>query len=369
MQKIITLPQIELNLENATVVELTARVGASLKGEDTLIVIETQKATAEVPCGETGYLRTFLIKDGDLVSVHDPLAVLTDDPHEAFQMPERGAAPIVTAPAASSEMISPPAAKPAAEDSERVRALPAARRRARELGVDLAMIKGSGPEGRISVEDVESQGGAGQWPGNGITPVSARRNALIAQMEAGQREIPQIAVLRFMDVSGIAARSEGTTFTSRLIYHVARAAKSHPALLTVLEDNQLKAGPADVAVAMDTASGLTAPVIRRGDEKSLAEIARALADLRKRAEENRLGREDLRDGRLAVTNLGMLGVDLFTPLVFAGQTAVLAVGRTVEVGDRSSAWFTLAVDHRVVDGAEAARFLATLQAAIRGETS
>lgn len=369
MQKIITLPQVELNLENATVVELVAKVGAALRGEDTLLVLETQKATVDVPAGETGFLRAFLVKSGDLVSVHDPLAVLTDDPHEAFQLPERAAAPIVTAPAARSEIISPPAAEPAAGDSERVRALPAARRRARELGVDLASIKGSGPQGRISVEDVESQTRTGQRPDTGVTTISARRKGLIAQMEAGHREIPQIAISRFMDVSGIAGHGEGTTFTSRLIYHVARAAKSHPSLVTVLENNQLKAGPADVAVAMDTASGLTAPVIRRGDEMSLAEIARALADLRQRAEENRLGREDLRDGRLAVTNLGMLGVDLFTPLVFAGQTAVLAVGRTGEVGGRSSAWFTLAVDHRIVDGAEAARFLETLQAAIGGKLS
>src|ERR1051326_2613106 len=111
---------------------------------------------------------------------------------------------------------------------------------------------------------------------------------------------------------------------------------------------------------MDTAHGLVAPAVRHADQLSLEQIAAQVKELRVRAEAGKSRREDLVDAPFAVSNLGMLGIDFFAPFVFHGQTAVLAIGRAVD----GKAWFTLALDHRVVDGAEAARFLETLQNAI-----
>lgn len=368
MQKNITLPQVELNLENAKVVEVRASVGLRVGPQDILLAVETQKAVEDLPYGESGFVRAVLVKVGDEVNVHDLLAVLTDNADEAFAIPGKGGAP--AAPAAASQDTDEVPGEhpgPAGATEEKIRANPAARKRARDLGVELSKVQGSGPNGRISVADVEALASSGTAGGGG-TVLSARRRSLIAQMEAGDRGIPQISISRFFDVTAIARSEEGTTFTSRLVQQVARALEKHSILRSYLDGDRLHAGPIDVAVAMDNEHGLVAPVLRGVERMSTLDIARGLTDLRRRAEQNRLSSDDLDKGRFAVTNLGMLGVDMFTPLVFAGQTAVLAVGRSSSTGgEQASAWFTLAVDHRVVNGADAARFLETLQDSIAGK--
>jgi pyruvate dehydrogenase E2 component (dihydrolipoamide acetyltransferase) len=362
MQKNITLPQVELNLENARIVEVRASVGSRVDPQDILLSIETQKAVEDLPYGEGGYVRAVLVKVGDEVNVRELLAILTDGVDEAFSIPGKDAPPAAP-PQGGGGGPDGPADAP----GEKVRAIPAARKRAKDLGVDLSVVRGSGPSGRITVDDVEAFARLLKAAGGG-TALSARRRALIAQMEAGVRAVPQISISRMMDVTTIAPGAEGTTFTSRLVRYVALALEKHAALRSYLEADRMLAGPVDVAVAIDNEHGLVAPVLRGVNRMSGADIARSLTDLRRKGEENRLSSDELREGRFALTNLGMLGVDMFTPLVFSGQTAVLAVGRSGSSGDgRLSAWFTLAVDHRVVDGAEAARFLGTLQGLIAGE--
>ena len=373
MQKIIRLPQVELNLENATVVEIPVSVGVSLKEDDILMSIETQKATEELPCGESGYLRALLVAEGDEVNVHDALAVLTDEPDEDFEIPERekvtereksGPAQAV---ASTHEVKEQPA-------PGKVRSVPAARKRAREMGVEIAKVVGTGPGGRITVADVERHVEYGVEPPNPGTAMgellSPARRSLIDQMERGHREIPQISVSRLMEVTPLGKEAADVTFTSSLVFRLARALAKHEALRSVLADGRLCVEPVNIAIAMDTPYGLFAPVVRRADERTIQEISNAVRDYRQRAQENRLKGEELRAGPFAVTNLGMFGIDMFTPLVFAGQTAVLAVGRATDAGNgKESAWFTLAVDHRIVDGAEAARFLETAQQEIKGEAT
>ena len=330
MQKIIRLPQVELNLENATVVEIPVSVGACLKDDDILMAIETQKATEEFPCGESGYLRALLVAEGDEVNVHDALAVLTDEPGEDFEIPE-------PEKVTEREKTGPAQAVETAQQVEersgpgKVRSVPAARKRARDLGVDLTKVGGTGPGGRITVADVESHVESRveqPIPGTAMgEPLPAARRSLIDQMERGHREIPQISVSRLMDVTPLGERTGGATFTSSLVYHLARALSKHEALRSVLADGRLCVEPVSIAIAMDTPHGLFAPVVRRADEQTLEEISNAIQDYRQRAKENRLKGEELRAGPFAVTNLGMFGIDMFTPLVFAGQTAVLAVGR------------------------------------------
>jgi pyruvate dehydrogenase E2 component (dihydrolipoamide acetyltransferase) len=197
----------------------------------------------------------------------------------------------------------------------------------------------------------------GEW-----IDLPAGRLALISQMQRSLAEIPQIAITRQMDVTPLSVKQPGITFTHRLVGKLAAALRAHSALLTATDGRRLRTGPVSVAVAMETKHGLVAPVIRQADLGTVEQIAVRLTDYRGRAETRTLKNDELRDGPFALTNLGILGVDLFTPFVFHGQTAVLAVGRTAEVAaGRKAAWFSLAVDHRVVDGAEAARFLATLQ--------
>jgi pyruvate dehydrogenase E2 component (dihydrolipoamide acetyltransferase) len=136
----------------------------------------------------------------------------------------------------------------------------------------------------------------------------------------------------------------------------------HPALRTAVDSNRIRVDPVSVAIAMDSRHGLVAPVVRNADQLSLEQISVAIMELRARAEANSLQRAELTGCPFAISNLGMFGVDQFDAFVFHGQTAVLSVGRaTDDAANRKSAWFGLAVDHRIVDGAEAARFLETLQ--------
>ncbi len=364
MQKIVRLPQVELNLENATVVEVFRSEGEKVGKDDILLTIETQKATEDLPCGEDGYVRALLVKEGDEVNVHDALAVLTDEPDEPFDIPQKEKAEKVGSVERAPESSGREQTRAGRGDGK-VRAVPAARKRARVAGIELAEVSGTGPGGRITVADVEAHIQGTGDTGSGERerkPLSVARKALINQMERGHKEIPQISISRFMEVTSLTEKQEGVTFTVCLVDAVARALANHEILRTVLEREHTWVADVSVAVAMDTRRGLVAPVIREADGLSLEEISNLLKDFRRRAEENRLKGEDLRGGHFALSNLGMLGVDQFTPMVFAGQTAVLGVGRAVDAGEgRKSAWCTLAVDHRLVDGAEAARFLETLQ--------
>jgi pyruvate dehydrogenase E2 component (dihydrolipoamide acetyltransferase) len=175
-------------------------------------------------------------------------------------------------------------------------------------------------------------------------------------------EIPQILVSRQIDVTKLSVRSEGITFTHLIIAKVAVALEKHSSLRTITDGRRYRVTPVSVAVAMDSPSGLVAPVLRGVDLQSVGSIANRVNDFRRRAEQRALRSEELRGGPFALTNLGMFGVDQFSPFVFYGQTAVLAVGRAaVGSSANSRAWFSLASDHRVVDGAEAARFLETLE--------
>jgi pyruvate dehydrogenase E2 component (dihydrolipoamide acetyltransferase) len=304
---------------------------------------------------------------------------LTDQADEAFEVPG-GSASATTAPAASAALAAPAAsaaleapAASVASESGIVPAAPAARKLARELGIDLVNIAGTGPNGRITVEDVQ----AAQNSTKTATPVAPAKGsvakvgewkqlapsrlALIDLMRKSLAEIPQIHVARQLNVTPLLAGS-GYTFTQRLVVAAAAALAAHPALRTVIRGNEIQEQPVSIAIAMDTPYGLLAPVLRCADSLGLSDVAQALTGFRQRAEKNALRREELIDGPFAITNLGMYGVDTFNPFVFYGQTAVLAIGRATDAGGGGKvAWFNLAVDHRVIDGAEAARFLATLQ--------
>jgi pyruvate dehydrogenase E2 component (dihydrolipoamide acetyltransferase) len=180
-------------------------------------------------------------------------------------------------------------------------------------------------------------------------------------MQKSLAEIPQIQVRRRLDVAPLLKKEGGATFTHRLTRAAAAAVARHPALRTSFDSNRIRVEPVSVAIAMDSPHGLVAPVVRNADKLSLPQISAALTELRGKAEANLLRRAELIEAPFAISNLGMLGVDQFDAFVFHGQTAVLSVGRSVTEGGKTLAWFGLAVDHRVVDGAEAARFLETLQ--------
>ena len=342
-------------MESAVIAKWLVAVGDRVTAEQPLLEVETQKATTDVPSPAAGYVRKLCVKEGETVGEKSLLCILTDGPDE----PVGGAAATVSAPGP-------------------IKASPAARRLAKELGVDLSTVKGTGPQGRVTEDDVRSVSAkapatataapsAAAEASAGWTTLPRTRLALIAQMLRSVTEIPQIHLRRQFDVTPLTAKAEGVTFTHRLVVAVAAALRVHPALRTSIDSEKVKVQPVNVAIAVDSAHGLVAPVVRNADELSLQQVAAAMKDFRERAQTNALRRDELvGDAPFAISNLGMLGVDQFDALVFHGQTAVLSVGKSIDATGAAGklAWIGLAVDHRVVDGAEAARFLQTLQAEI-----
>ena len=360
MQKNVRLPQVELNMERVQVVRWLVDVGEPVAIDQPILEVETQKATVEVPSMDAGFVRLKCVRDSDEIGEGAVLCVLTDTAEEPFEEPgdaataqTAAATPWVPGNAGATELRGKP--------TKIVPAAPAARRLAKELGIDLADVPGSGPGGRVTEADVRGfdqscDGGVtGVW-----TPIDPVRRALNDQMERSLRAIPQFHLRREMDVTALMAERSSTTFTHRLIECTAAALKRHPALRTSIAGNKLKEQPIDVAVAMQSPTGLVAPVLRNADQRSLTEIAAGVRSLAQRTGE--LTREELSNAPFAISNLGMFGVDSFDAFVFHGQTAVLAVGKTRRDGDDNTvASFSLALDHRVVDGVEGAKFLATLQ--------
>ena len=370
MQKQVLLPQVELTMESVTVLRWLVVEGDQVKAEQPLLEVETQKATVEVPSSADGFVRKLCVEVEEDIGERAVLCILTDTADEPFDEKAKVATAAkaegsTTAPASTQAHSTP---SPATAGGL-VRAAPAARKKARDLDIDLGGVTGTGPGGRITAKDVEAA--ASESPpevpsketGEGWETLPPRRLALIQQMEQSLKSIPQIHVSRQIDVTALIADNEdGITFTHRLIRAVAAALARHPRLRTVLRENRVKTEPVSVAVAMDTEHGLVAPALRRADRLSTKEIARQIGELRRRADANRLKRDDLIHAPFALSNLGMFGVDQFGPFVFGGQTAVLGIGKAALGPNQTrTAWFTLATDHRLVDGAEAAKFLAAVQ--------
>ncbi len=368
MQTNVLLPQVELTTESATIAKWLVAEGDHVRAEQPLLEVETQKATSDVPSPAAGFVRQLCVKEGDPVSANALLCILTDAADEPLEL-------------RSSEHASHTAVQPTSSPARLVldelpaKATPAARRVARELGVELSGIAGMGPGGRITEEDVRRVAAVAAPPASrdgtqaadSWTPLPAARVALIAQMQKSLAEIPQIHLQRQMDVSRLDQKADGITFTHRLIVAAAAALAKHPALRTVIKEDKVKVEPVSIAVAMDSPYGLIAPAVRAADQLSVEQVAATVKELRDKARNNTLRREEITNAPFALSNLGVFDVDFFNAFVFHGQTAVLSVGRMTDDdgGNRKLAWMGLAVDHRVVDGAEAARFLQTLQAEIQ----
>jgi pyruvate dehydrogenase E2 component (dihydrolipoamide acetyltransferase) len=375
----VLLPNVELNMELVTVTNVFVKPGDAVTKGQALGAVETQKANIEIESPYGGFVHEIFISESQEIGEKAPVCTIGEHPPSAPAAAVPAApAVIVSAVPPQSPVASPvPAPPPAAEG--KVRASPVARKVAASLGLDLRQITGTGPAGRIKrcdVEEFQAQASVpvpppaaaasrpplqvstgGDWQ---AFPVS--RAGLIGQMETAARTIPMFSISRQFDVTPLSRKQPGITFTHRLILCLGRALAAHRSLLTSIDGGRYRMEEVSVAVAMDTASGLLAPVVRNPQALTLPEIAATVQLLKARADAGQLKRADLERAPFAISNLGMFGVDVFQPSVFAGQSAVLGSGRAVDAaGGRKTAWFTLACDHRAVDGAEAARFFQTLQ--------
>lgn len=344
---------------------------------DPLFELETDKAVADVESPVNGTLLRIIIPEGS-VKVEQIVAwvgVPGEPIGETSPMSWKGE-PVA---ASNSEL---PDGHSGAKGAKLP--TPAARRRAKELGIVLTGVTGTGPGGRITEEDVEklhrTQIGEASTP---TSPKQFRRGVLIRKLAASWQNIPHIHIARHMNAGGLVLAkplaksrfSSHVSVTDLILFALSRILPKFPPLMTVWNDEELILQPSlNLALAIDTEGGVVAPVIRNVCDLDIGEICSSRQELVDAARSHRLRVEQLEGGAFTLTNLGMQDVDYFAPIINSPQSAILAVGRISEepvvvegkvvAGWRM--WVNLALDHRVADGMLAARFLSQLQASFDG---
>jgi pyruvate dehydrogenase E2 component (dihydrolipoamide acetyltransferase) len=368
----VIMPKLGLTMDEGRLIAWHKKEGDRVAEGEVLFEVETDKAAMEVPATTSGFVRRLLAKPEDMVPVATVVAILTETADEAVPAEP---APIPR-PAMSPQPLAPsqpiPGSSSSSSSSDRVIASPAARKRAQELSVDLATVVASKPP-RISIEDVEAAAASptaasAAASGEKRIPLSRMRKAIAAAMSRSTREAPQFSIERDVDMGAANARRKaaGASYTDVVVSAAAKALAAHPRLRSRFDGEALvEQSGVHVGLAVAVSDGLLVPVIRDADKKDLAALVREREHLEEGAHAGKLSADALTGGVFSVSNLGSLGVDRFTALVNPPEAAILAMGRVrdrVVARDgkaevRPVVTLTLSVDHRVADGADAARFL------------
>ena len=429
MAKVVVMPKLGLTMTEGTVSKWLKKVGDAVSEGEPLFEVETDKLTNTIEASASGVLRHLFVEEGVTVPVLEKVAVIAAADEDIAGL-LGGAAPAPAAAAAPT-----PAAAPAASPAEkkaggRVIASPAAKKLAKEKGIDLTLVTGTGPNGRITEDDVKNytpapaapaapaaeevpkvkasplaaavaadlgldlekigakdrvlaedilrylestREKAEEAPKEELVPMNGMRKAIAKNMLNSHMTSPTVTANLSVDMSAMKAYREQlkakeikVSYTDLLVKFVAKALTEYPLLNCSVEDNKIRYKHyvnMGVAVALD--NGLVVPNVTDADKKSLTEISAEIKELAKLAREGGLPMEKLRGGTFTITNLGMYGIESFTPIINQPEVAILgvttmedrAVVRGGEIVIRPMMTLSLTFDHRVVDGSVAAEFL------------
>ncbi len=428
MAQEIVLPQWGMEMQDATIVKWLKQEGDPVREGEPLVELETAKIATELESIASGVVAHILVPEGATVPIRTVLAIVAAPGEQVPRPPgaapsgtaARAAAP--TAPSRSAAQGAPqvvPAARrlaqergidlaqvqgtgpggrilvddvhkaletrtatPPAPAEVAVQVTPAARHLARQHGIDLKRVQGSGPRGRILIEDVqqalEVQAQPTAQPVQ-VVPIRGMRQTIATRLVQSLQTMAQVTLTTEVDVTdamtlraGLARQwpESGLSPLHLVIKATARALKEHPRMNAVQTEHEVELVPEiRIGVAVSLAEGLLVPTIHRADAKHLAEIARESRDLATRAREGQASYEEVTGGTFTITNLGAYGIDAFTPIINPPQVGILGVGRVVEkpvvyqgeITKRSMMFLSLTFDHRVIDGAPAAAFLHTVR--------
>jgi pyruvate dehydrogenase E2 component (dihydrolipoamide acetyltransferase) len=381
------MPRLSDSMEEGTVGQWLVEVGAPVSKGQPLVEIETDKATAVYEAEADGILLEILVPEGGTAALGTPIARIGDGSARTAA-PSAAAAPSEATPAAASGIVTgaqAARARPARTDG--VNASPVARRLAAELGVDLAGVQGTGPGGIVTKTDVERATAGGAATAAPTAPAAAggdrvqrltRVQQTIARRMVEGASAPTFSVEVDVDLTDAVAlraslkEANGTapSVNDIVVKAVALALREFPRLNGSYGDEGfLLHERIDLGVAVATDDALIVPVVRRADTKALAELAAETRALAEKVRDGTIAPNDVDGGTFTVTNLGMLGARSFVPILNPPQAAILSVGavqpRAVvdELGGlivKQIATLTLVCDHRIVYGAEAAKFLSRL---------
>ena len=418
----ILMPALSPTMEEGTLAKWNVKEGDTVSSGDVIAEIETDKATMEFEAVDEGTIGKIVIAAGtENVKVNDLIAVLLEDGESADDIGDAPAA--APAPAAAEEKPAAPAteaapaaspapAAPAASDGSRIFASPLARRIAKDKGLDLGQIKGSGPKGRIVKADVEkaepgkaaAPAAAAAAPAKAAAPaqgmsadvvakmyadreyeevsLDGMRKTIAARLQEAKQTIPHFYLRRDILLDdlmkfraqlnkSLETRGIKLSVNDFIIKACALALQDVPDCNAVWAgDRVLKLKPSDVAVAVAIEGGLFTPVLRDADSKTLSKLSTEMKDLAARARDRKLAPHEYQGGSFAISNLGMMGVENFDAVINPPHASILAVGAGVkkpvvnaegEVSVATVMSVTLSVDHRVIDGALGAEFLAAVK--------
>ena len=416
----VKLPHLGEGADSGTVVNLFVKEGDQIAKDQPILELENEKAVATIPSTGAGTVTKIFVKTGDKISVGQKLVSLTGD----------GAAPAAAKPAAEAPKPKAKAAMPepesepepeeemSAESNESIEksnaavsASPVIRRLARDLGIDLARVRGSARGGRVTMEDVrayiqrlqklaaqpKASGGASakpaaesidfsKWGSVTKKPLSPLRQVIARRMTENWNAIPHVTQFDEADITPLlemrkkyvaAYEKKGArlTVTTFVLKAVADTLKKHPYLNSSLDEVTQEIILKDyvhLGIAVDTEAGLIVPVLRDADKKDLIQLSKDLEELAKKARDRKVSGEDLKGGSFTISNQGGIGGGHFTPIVNKPEVAILGLGkgaakavvRENKIEPRTILPVALSYDHRVIDGGVAARFIVDLVKAI-----
>ena len=397
----VKLPQLAASMADGIISKWLKQVGDSVKRGEPIFEVESDKVTTEVESPIDGVLRQIIVGEGTRVDVGVVLAVIgsADDPAPTDNRPS---AIVAHQPAVASVSVAPTSAS-AEVVAEKVFITPRARKAAEELGIDINRVKGTGPGGRILERDIQSfvpavavappltPVAAAVAPpppalptpvGDTVVPIAGMRRTIAERMVHSQRTVAAVTLTSEVDVAEVVKLREQVStewerqhgfklsYSEVIVKAVARALREHPNLNSSWTDDGIHIhASVNVGIGVAVDDGLIVPVVRDADQKSLVEVAGAIRDVSDRARKGQLSRADVSGGTFTISNMGMLGVESFTPIINWPECAILGVGRIAEravvrdgqIVARPTMWLSLSFDHRIVDGAPAAKFLARIR--------
>ena len=419
----ILMPALSPTMTEGKLAKWHVKEGDTVKSGQVICEIETDKATMEVEAVDEGKVGRIVVAEGtEGVKVNAVIAVLLEEGET--EVPKDAAAPAAAPAAAKPAPAAAPAATPApsapkaapaaapapqpaaASGGARIFASPLAKRIAAEKGVDLSRIKGTGPNGRIVKADVESaKPGAASAaapagapaprpapaagaqpvfvaPGDTRVPHTSIRKVIARRMLESKQTVPHFYLTVDLEIDALLAARQAinavaekkgskVSVNDMMIKACAKALRDHPECnASWTEDEMIQYGAVDISVAVATDRGLITPIVRNADMKGLAQIATEMKDLAARAKIGKLKLDEFQGGGFTISNLGMFGINSFAAIINPPQAMILAVGmgeeravvRKGQMVVRNMMSCTLAVDHRVVDGAMGAQYLQTLRA-------
>ena len=400
------MPKLGLTMEEGTILKWRKGEGEAVEKGEIILDIQTDKVEYEVESPGGGLLLKMLAGEGDVVPCGTDIAVIGETgedisgfggggPAETPVEAEPGAADAPPAPPPAPAPTPVPAAPLPAQPAPagRVFASPAARRVARELGIDFRVLTGSGPGGRIVQADVRAAAASGLTAAPmaaasgpaavaASTPLAGMRKIIADRMLSSWSQVPRITMQAEVDLTNLLAVREAgrqawendlgvrVSINDLILFYTARAVRRCPAVNVRLAENALEQmRDVNIGVAVAVEQGLMVPVIRGADQKSIDAISRESRALAEAARAGALGLDALEGGTFTVSNLGAYGVDHFSAIINHPESAILSVGaareravvRNGEVVARTTVYVGINADHRLVDGAPAAEFLSTLK--------